>query len=155
MAQEIVRCGNCTAPLRLDVGPIVKCTYCGVQTRLDTRACEPAEAPSGARLAEDVCFVTPSMKIPFLNANAPLPIFRTETLSTQSDNQDALNVNMQQGDAMLVSFRFPIQQRAPRGVPKIALTVRVAATGAMSVTVAEPGTTNIVDREGLMARVVG
>ncbi len=91
----------------------------------------------------------------FLDANAALPIFRTETLSTQSDNQDGLTVKLSvQGDTPIVSLRFPIQQRASRGVPMIALTVRVSATGAMSLTLVEPGSDNILDRDGLTARVL-
>jgi hypothetical protein len=49
----------------------------------------------------------------------------------------------------LASFPFPIRKRAPRGVPKIALTVRVAESGAMSLTLAEPGTDNVLDRDGI------
>jgi molecular chaperone DnaK (HSP70) len=59
-----------------------------------------------------------------------------------------------QGKQPIASFSFPIQKRAPRGVPKISLTVRVSASGAMSVTLSEPGTTNVLDRDGMLVRVV-
>ena len=152
---ELVRCPNCLAPLRLDVGPIVKCAYCGAQSRLDSPGvvAEPG-APGQTRLAEAVSFVTPTNTIPFLDKGKTLPIFRTETLSTRSDDQDALEVNLVQGAEPVVHFRFPIQKRGPRGVPKLVLTVRVAPDGAMSVTVAEPGTTSVVDRDQLRVRVV-
>lgn len=92
--------------------------------------------------------------MPFLDEGKALPIFCTETLSTSTDDQDALDVNLVEGSVPIVRFRFPIQNRGPRGVPKLALTVRVAADGAMSITVAEPGTSNVVDRDQLRVRVV-
>jgi len=39
-------------------------------------------------------------------------------------------------------------------VPKLALTVRVATDGEMSITVAEPGTSHVVDRDQLRVRAV-
>ena len=151
---EIVRCPNCIAPLRLDAGPVVRCLYCGAQCRLDAPGAvvEPGK-PGEKRLAEAVAFVTPTNTVPFLDKGRVLPIHRTETLSTRTDDQDALDVNLVQGSTPLVHFRFPIQKRGPRGVPKLALTVRVAADGAMSLTVTEPGTSNAVDRDQLRVRV--
>ncbi|MEO7114070.1 MAG: hypothetical protein ABI183_26755, partial [Polyangiaceae bacterium] len=99
--------------------------------------------------------VTETRSFPFLEANAPLPIFRTETLSTSKDDQDVLHVHLVEGKTSLVRFDFPLKQRGPRGVAKIALTVRVSATGAMSLTLSEQGTTNVLDREGVAVRVVG
>ena len=152
---ELLRCPNCLAPLRLDAGPIVTCRYCGAQSRLDAPGVvvEPG-APGQRRLAEAVSFVTPTNTIAFLEAGRVLPIHRSETLSTRSDDQDALDVNLVQGTEPIVRFHFPIQKRGPRGVPRLALTVRVAPDGAMSVTVTEPGTTHAVDRDGLRVRVV-
>lgn len=151
---ELVRCPNCIAPLRLDVGPVVRCSYCGAQSRLDAPGVvvDPG-TPGQTRLAEAVSFVTPTNTVPFLDEGRTLPIHRTETLSTRTDDQDALDVNLVQGSESLVHFRFPIQKRGPRGVPKLALTVRVAPDGAMSLTVAEPGTSNVVDRDQLRVRV--
>lgn len=97
--------------------------------------------------------MTPTRTIPFLEAKSPVPIFRTETLSTHSDDQPALSVVLVQGETQLTSFAFPIERRGPRGVPKIALTVRVSATGAMSITLVEPGTSNALDRDGMTVRV--
>jgi hypothetical protein len=152
---EMLRCPNCLAPLRLDTGPIATCSYCGVQSRIDTPGVVVAKgAPGQRRLAETVSFVTPTNTIPFFDAGATLPIHRSETLSTRTDDQDALDVNLVQGAQPIVQFRFPIQKRGPRGVPKLALTVRLAPDGAMSVTVTEPGTNNAVDRDGLRVRVV-
>ena len=55
---EILRCANCLAPIRLDVGPVVTCSYCGAQTRVDAPgAMEKPGATSGRRLAETVAFV--------------------------------------------------------------------------------------------------
>jgi hypothetical protein len=149
----VVRCSNCLAPLRLDLGRIVACDYCRAQTRLDVVQIVATPVASGARLAEGVGFVTPMGPIPFLEANAPLPIFRTETLSTGQDSQPALQVNLVQGTTQLARFEFPLRARAPRGVPKIGLTVRVAARGEMSLTLIETGTDNALDRAGLTARV--
>jgi molecular chaperone DnaK (HSP70) len=154
---ELVRCPNCIAPLRLDAGPIATCTYCGAQSRIDTPGVTVTVAPSipgQTRLAETVSFVTPTITIPWLEKDATLPIHRTETLSTRTDDQDALDVNLVQGSQPIAQFKFPIQKRGPRGVPKLALTVRVATDGAMSITVAEPGTTNAIDRDQLRVRVV-
>jgi hypothetical protein len=148
---ELLRCANCLAPLRLDAGPIVTCSYCRAQTRVDApTVVEKPSVASGRRLADTIAFVTSSMhKIPFLEKSAPLPIFRTETLSTSRDDQDVLDVKLVQGERLLASFPFPIRKRAPRGVPKIALTVRVAESGAMSLTLVEPGTDNALDRDGI------
>jgi hypothetical protein len=152
---EMVRCPNCGAPLRLDAGPIAHCAYCGTQSRVDTPGVVVAAGtPGQTRLVDAVSFVTPTITVPFLDKGKTLPIFRTETLSTRTDDQDALDVNIVQGSDPIVHFRFPIQKRGPRGVPKLALTVRVAVDGAMSITVAEPGTTNVVDRDQLRVRVV-
>ncbi len=154
---QIFRCANCLAPLRLDAGPIATCSYCGAQTLVSAPAAV-AKPPvgSGRRLAADVAFVvSPTRRIPFLEAGAPVPIFRTQTLSTSRDDQDELKVNLAQGERELASFGFPIRQRGPRGVPKIALTVRVAESGAMSVTLTEPGTDNALDRDGMLAEVTG
>jgi molecular chaperone DnaK (HSP70) len=105
---------------------------------------------SGARLAETVSFMTTSgMTIPFLQKDALLPVYKTELLSTSRDGQDKLEVHIVQGSTSVTRFEFPIQKRAPRGVPKIGLTVRVTTRGELSLTLAEPETTNILDRGGL------
>ncbi len=152
---EIVRCPNCIAPLPLEAATVVRCRYCGAQSRIDAPGVvvDPG-APGQTRLAETVSFVTPTITIPFLDKGKTLPIFRTETLSTRTDDQDALDVNIVQGAEPVVHFRFPIEKRGPRGVPKLALTVRVAEDGAMSITVAEPGTSNVVDRDQLRVRLM-
>ena len=153
----MVRCANCLAPLRLDAGAVVTCAWCGAQTDLAAPAAvvKPG-AKSGRRLAAEIAFrVAPRMRVPFLAADAPLPIHHTETLSTGRDAQEELQVNMVQGDRSLASFAFPIRQRAPRGVPRIALTVRVAESGAMSLTLAEPGTDNAMDYDAASASVSG
>ena len=105
---------------------------------------------SGERLAETVAFMTTSgMTIPFLEKDARLPVYKTETLSTSRDGQETLQVHIVQGSTSVTRFEFPIQKRAPRGVPKIALTVRVTTRGELSLTLSEPGTSNILDRGGL------
>lgn len=157
MGGRIFRCANCLAPLRVDGGPVATCGYCGAQTAVNAPAAvaKPPVA-SGRRLAADVAFVvSPTLRVPFLRGGAPVPIFHTETLSTSRDDQDELKVNLAQGDRALASFAFPIRQRGPRGVPKIALTVRVAESGAMSLTLAEPGTDNVLDRDGMRAEITG
>ncbi|HEY1957792.1 MAG TPA: Hsp70 family protein [Polyangiaceae bacterium] len=143
----MTRCANCLAPLRLDAGPIVTCAWCGAQTDLGTPAAVAKHGTkTGRRLEGDVAFVvTPTLRVPFLQAGAALPIHCTETVSTSRDAQEELKVHMMQGERELARFAFPIRQRAPRGVPKIALTVRVSESGAMSLTLAEPGTDNVMD----------
>jgi hypothetical protein len=151
---EIVRCPNCIAPLRLDAGPVVACSYCGAQCRVDSPGVVVAPSvPGQTRLADAVSFVTPTMTIPFLQKGATLPIHRTETLSTQRDQQETLDVNLVQGAQPIVHFKFPIQKRGPRGVPRLSLTVRVSTAGAMSVTVTEPDTPNAFDRADLHVAV--
>ncbi len=152
---QIVRCPSCIAPLPLDAGAIVRCRYCNAQCRIDSpdAVVQPGE-PGQTRLAEAVSFVTPTNTVPFLDKGKALPIHRTQTLSTRTDDQEALHVNLVQGTEPIVEFELPILKRGPRGVPKLVLTVRVATDGAMSVTVAEQGTANVVDREGLRVRVI-
>jgi len=135
------RCDNCLAPLPLDErGLVLKCTYCSAMTRNE----------SGERLAETVSFMTTSgMTIPFLEKDAHLPVFKTETLSTSSDEQATLQVHIVQGSTSVTRFEFPIEKRAPRGVPKIGLTVRVTTRGELSLSLIEAGTSNALDRGGL------
>lgn len=134
------RCDNCLAPLPLDErGLVLTCTYC--------RAMTPNE--TGVRLAETVSFMTSTGRtIPFLEKDAPLPIHRTELLSTSRDAQDTLPVHIVQGSTSVLRFEFPIRQRTPRGVPKIGLTVRVTTRGELSLSLIEQGTSNALDRGG-------
>jgi molecular chaperone DnaK (HSP70) len=130
------RCENCLAPLPLDENALaLACTYCSTMTKNE----------SGSFLAETVAFLAVSgIRIPFLEKGARLPIHKTELLSTSSDAQETLRVHIVQGETTVAQFVFPISTRAPRGVPKIGLTVRVSTTGELSLTLTE-GTTNIVD----------
>jgi len=105
---------------------------------------------SGQHLAETVSFVTSSgMTIPFLDKDAPLPVHKTETLSTSKDDQETLQVNIVQGSTSVTRFEFPIEKRGPRGVPKIGLTVRVTTAGELSLSLIEAETSNALDRGGL------
>ena len=47
------------------------------------------------------------------------------------------------------SLEFPIQKRGPRGIIKIALTLRVSVSGQLSLSLIEQGTSNVLDRGGL------
>ncbi len=153
---DLVRCANCLAPLRFDVGPIVACAYCGAHTRLDApQAVAKPPITTGARLADTVAFVvTDTRKIPFLQAGSAVPLFHTATLSTSRDDQGSLEVNIVSGDRPLIAFSFPLEQRKPRGVVLVALTVRVSATGALSLTLTEKGTKNAADRDCPAVRVL-
>jgi hypothetical protein len=135
------RCENCLAPLPLDANALVlACTYCSAM----------AKNESGSFLAETVAFLTTSgMRIPFLEKDARLPIHKTELLSTSRDAQESLPVHIVQGSTSVVQLVFPISARAPRGVPKIGLTVRVSTAGELSLTLEERETSNILDRGGL------
>ncbi|HEX4512215.1 MAG TPA: hypothetical protein VH054_01730 [Polyangiaceae bacterium] len=135
------RCENCLAPLPLDDSALtLACTYCSAMTKNET----------GAFLAETVAFLTTSgMRIPFLEKDARLPIHKTELFSTSRDGQDVLPIHIVQGSTSVTKLEFPISTRAPRGVPKIGLTIRVSTTGELSLTLTEPGTTNALDRGGL------
>jgi len=105
---------------------------------------------SGQHLAETVSFVTSSgMSIPFLDKDAPLPVHKTETLSTSKDDQETLQVNIVQGSTSVTRFEFQIEKRGPRGVPKIGLTVRVTTAGELSLSLIEAETSNALDRGGL------
>lgn len=97
------------------------------------------------------------MAIPLLARGAPLPATCSETLSSNSDNQESLHVDLLAGDAptvagnrVLVSLAFPLQQRTPRGVARVKLSLMVDAAGALTVTVAELGADNAVRKEGLV-----
>ncbi len=108
---------------------------------------------SGSFLAEPVEFLTSSgMRFPFLEKGARLPIHKTELVSTSRDAQETLPVHIVQGSTSVMKLEFPISTRAPRGVPKIGLTVRVSTAGELSLTLTEPETTNALDRGG--ARVL-
>lgn len=150
------RCANCLAPLRLDLGPVATCAYCRAQTPVAAApsTVERSTAAIRRRVAAEIAFVvSPTLRIPVIEANTSVPIARTEMLSTSRDGQEALEVSLFEGSRALVGFWFPIRQRAPRGVPKIGLTVRIAETGALGLTVSEPGTENVVDRDGLSVTV--
>lgn len=151
---ELVRCPNCIAPLPLDEGPVARCRWCGAHVRLDAPAAvaKPGET-TGARLAETIFFVSPARKLPWLEAGTPVPIHRTETLSTATDDQPTFHIRLATASAELAAFDVPIRHRGPRGTAKIPLTVRVSKDGAMSVTVAETPE-NAVDREGIRVPVV-
>jgi molecular chaperone DnaK (HSP70) len=135
------RCENCLAPLPLDDDALVlACTYCSAMTK----------NASGCRLAETVAFLTPSgMRVPFLEKDAPLPIHKTELLSTSADGQQQLGIHIVQGPTSVAHFVFPITKLAPRGVPKISLTIRVSTAGELSLTLMEPETSNALDRSGM------
>jgi molecular chaperone DnaK (HSP70) len=135
------RCENCLAPLPLDENALaLACTYCSAMTRNE----------SGAHLAETVAFLTSSgARIPVLEKDARLPIHKTELLSTAEDGQQQLRVHLVQGQTSVIELVFPLTVRAPRGVPKIGLTIRVSTAGELSLTVSEPETSNVLDRGGL------
>jgi molecular chaperone DnaK (HSP70) len=100
-------------------------------------------------LRETLSFVTPTMKVPFVESGSALPMEQKITLSTNTDEQETLHVNLIQGETPLVTLEFPIRKRGPRGTVKIELTLRISSAGELSLSLIEAGTSNILDRGGL------
>lgn len=130
---QALRCPTCTAPITFAPGQTTTtCRYCGAQVR-DVAAPPPApRGPSKGTLAEGLAIRTPSgALVPLLEAGAALPATKEETLSTSRDDARSLALELVASGAHARSLaRLEVGIRpAPRGVPKVALALRIAASG--------------------------
>ena len=82
-----------------------------------------------------------------IEANTTIPTKKTETFSTASDNQNAVTINVGQGErAMFVDnkvlgkFNLDGIPPAPRGIPQIEVTFDLDANGVLTVSARDKGT---------------
>jgi molecular chaperone DnaK len=78
---------------------------------------------------------------PLIKRNTTIPVSKSQVFSTASDNQDAVDVHVTQGERPLSrdnktlgTFRLGGIEPAPRGVPQIEITFNIDANGIINVT---------------------
>ena len=149
MSTQAIRCANCSGAVTFPPGhSITTCSYCGYQVRLDGPA-QPV-LPTGPALATSISIRVPSgQTFPLLTAGTSVPAQHTETLSTSTDNQESITIDLVYGAKDLTKVVFPLQARKPRGVPMVTLFLKVDAAGTLTAFITEQGTTNTTKREGL------
>ena len=84
------------------------------------------------KLAETISIRAGDRTIPFVEAGVELPLTKKETLSTARDAQESVHCELIAG-ARSVAFVEVGVTSAPRGVPKVALELRIDAGGSVSV----------------------
>lgn len=130
---QALRCPTCTAPITFAPGQTTAtCRYCGAQVRDVAEAPPPPRGPAKGTLAEGLAIRAPSGAIvPLLEAGAALPAEKEETLSTSRDDARSLVCELVATGAHARTLaRLEVGLRpAPRGVPKVALVVRIEASG--------------------------
>ena len=127
-----LRCPTCTAPVSLPEGArATRCPYCRTEIR-EVHGDATPPTPSGRALGESIAIRTPAgATIPILDAGTALPAIREEMLSTSKDAQPSIRCEL----VVIGSSTRPVAHlevaiaRAPRGVPKVPLVVRVAPDG--------------------------
>jgi hypothetical protein len=149
MSTAVIRCANCSGAVTFPPGhTMTTCEYCGYQLRLDG-ASDPAPA-AGPALATSISIrATSGQTFPLLTAGTSVPAQHTETLSTQSDNQESITIDLVYGAKDLAKVVFPLHARKPRGVVMVTLLLKVDGNGTLTAFVTEQGTTNTTKREGL------
>jgi molecular chaperone DnaK (HSP70) len=84
------------------------------------------------KLAETISIRAGERTIPFVEAGAELPLTKKETLSTARDGQSSVRCELLAG-ALSVAFVEVGVTSAPRGVPKVALELRIDGDGSVSI----------------------
>ena len=141
-------CEHCGA--RLDLMDTLFCPYCGTAHDLET-----------PRLAEAISIeIVGDEAAPILPYGTRLPASYSDVFSTSTDGQETVHVHLVVGNSRkasacrsMLSLTFPIEERGPRGVPRVNVTVRVDATGRLGVLAHEQGTDNRFERDDLLVAV--
>ncbi|HUT85917.1 MAG TPA: molecular chaperone DnaK [Elusimicrobiales bacterium] len=85
-----------------------------------------------------------------IERNTTIPVKKTQTFSTASDNQPAVTVNVLQGERPMAKDNVPLGRfdldgipPAPRGIPQIEVTFDIDANGILKVSAKDLGTSKI------------
>ena len=88
-----------------------------------------------------------SLMTVMISRNTTIPVKKSETFSTATDNQESVDIEVLQGERKLSkdnknlgNFRLEGIPSAPRGVPQIEVTFDINASGILSVTAKDKGT---------------
>jgi molecular chaperone DnaK len=143
-------CTHCGAP-RADEAALF-CAYCGRSVVGEV---------SGPRLLEAMSIETRGDEAtPIIAYGARVPTSYSDVFSTAVDRQETIQIHLLLGNGRkasasrtLVNLVLPIVARAPRGVPRVQLTVAVDATGRLSLRMEEIGTMNAFERCDLLVPV--
>nr|YP_011005645.1 DnaK chaperone protein [Cutleria multifida]WAM62649.1 DnaK chaperone protein [Cutleria multifida] len=88
-----------------------------------------------------------SLMTTMIPKNTTIPVKKSETFSTATDNQESVDVEVLQGERKLSkdnknlgNFRLEGIPAAPRGVPQIEVTFDINASGILTVTAKDKGT---------------
>lgn len=84
------------------------------------------------KLAEAIVIRAGEQTIPWIAAGEVLPLVKRERLSTARDRQESVRCELVVG-ARSVAFVEVGVRAAPRGVPKLALEIRIDADGSANV----------------------
>jgi len=84
---------------------------------------------------------------PLIERNTTIPVEKSQTFSTASDNQPAVTVNVLQGERPMAKDNVPLGKfdldgipPAPRGMPQIKVTFSIDANGILNVKAEDQGT---------------
>lgn len=143
-------CNHCGAP-RADQAALF-CAYCGKSVIADS---------PGPRLLEAISIETAGDEAtPIIPYGTRVPTSFSDIFSTAIERQETVQVHLLLGNSKrasasrtLANMVLPVLARAPRGVPRVQLTVTVDAEGRLSLRMEETGTTNIFERRDLLVPV--
>ena len=143
-------CDHCGAP-RTDQAALF-CAFCGKSV---------VESSAGPRLLEAISVETAGDEAtPFIPYGALVPTSSSDVFSTAIERQETVQVHLLLGNSKrasqsrtLANLVLPILARAPRGVPRVQLTVTIDARGRLTLRMEETGTDNVFERQDLLVPV--